>query len=51
MNNSIEELVGVLVTLKKDWELYLKPFGIKSVTRLTNKSGELILKSLLVKKN
>lgn len=54
MNNSIEELVGALDTLKKDWELYLKPFGVKSITRLTNKSGEPILNSVvlcILKKN
>jgi hypothetical protein len=44
MNASIEELSPLLETLKMDWEVYLKPFGVKRVIQLTTKSGEPIIK-------
>jgi hypothetical protein len=54
MNASIEELSPLLATLKMDWEVYLKPFGVKRVIQLTTKSGEPIINSLvlcILKKN
>jgi len=48
MNASIEELSPLLATLKMDWEVYLKPFGVKRVIQLTTKSGEPIINSLVL---
>lgn len=54
MNSSLETLSEVLDLLKKDWESYLKPFGVKRIIQLTSKNGEPILNSLvlcILKKN
>jgi hypothetical protein len=54
MNSSIETLTEVLILLKKDWEINLKPFGVKPLTQLISKNGKLILNSLvlcILKKN
>lgn len=54
MNNLIKDLSPTLEILKKDWELYLKPFGVKSIPKLVNNKGTIIINGLvlcILKKN
>ena len=44
----IKYFTPTLVNLKKDWELHLKQFGVKSISKLVNNKGTVVINGLVL---